>query len=290
MPDVEVAESSAANEIPAGTPDAHETWTDDQRAEWLRTGETPKPAAETPPPAESAPAPATEGEKPKVETAPAPEPEAKQEPKPKGAEARKAELAAEIQDLLRQRRELRQEVDAGRSGAAKPATPAEQPSDDPEPLTTAYATGADGSMTVEDLQKFQRAHSQWAIRQDRKAEAQRNAERSHEERLERARAAHDDWDEVIDGVGNTLRFDRTPAGPAMKQAILESDDQMEILYHLSKNPAEFRRIAALPPRKAFKAIVDLEESLTAPPAKKDEAPPTPAPRKQTQAPTPITEL
>ncbi len=284
MPDV-TAESSAANEIPAGTPEPHETWTDDQRSEWLRTGEAPKPESKT---EESTTSAATEAPKPKVETAPAPEPEPKQEQEPqfKAAEARKAELNREIRELIA----LRSREEKALEAVRKPAEHNEPVSEDPEPLTTAYATGPDGSMTVDDLQKFQRAHSQWAIRQDRKAEAQARSEQSHKERLDAARSAHEDFDEVIEEAGNRLRFDSTPAGPAMHQAIKESDVPMELLYHLCKNPSEFRMIAALPPRKAFKAIVDLEESLTAPQAKKEEPPATPAPRKQTQAPTPITEL
>src|SRR3989304_5343381 len=109
LPDVEVpAPSTVAPELAAAGTDAQNTPVDlaalssQQYDRWRQTGETPEA---TPKPAESAPA--KESAAPAGGTAPDSEPGKKSEEpeKHKGAEARKEQLAVEIQEILRARRE-----------------------------------------------------------------------------------------------------------------------------------------------------------------------------------------
>jgi len=106
-------EKTPVESSPTEEPVAVENFTDEQRSEWLKSGKLPDGKEEPAKEAESSAAP--EGEKPKEkesETKTGSEPVEAQteEHKPKGATERKAQLASDIQDSLRRRKELRSEV------------------------------------------------------------------------------------------------------------------------------------------------------------------------------------
>lgn len=119
------AEPQAAAETQTA-PKPIESWTDAERSEWLKTGDTPKPKAG----GESASPASSEAEQ--AESAPGSEPgkDTQQEQAAKGkqnAETRKRQLGGEIQTLLEQRRQLREENErlaAQRRGETRPEPPA----------------------------------------------------------------------------------------------------------------------------------------------------------------------
>jgi hypothetical protein len=285
--DVEVAESSTAPSL--------DTLDPEQYAEWRASGKMP----EAPTEAESASADtsATGAPKAPAETAPASDPAKPQEQaKPKGAESRKAELAAEIQDLLKKRRELRDEVERGVKPAAQPPAAAPAAVQDPEPIFNDILAKA---ASYEDaVQEFQRAHGKWMIRQDRSEQDRKARERTASEqrdiflgKVEKATAAHEDFEQVV-SAATDLTFD-SPTGLAMKEAIDDSELPGELVYHLAKNPSEFHRIAKLSPVKAIRELGKIEETLagtTAPTNGASGTASAPVLRKQTNAPAPITVL
>src|SRR3989304_1474909 len=157
LPDVEVtASSTVAPELAAAGTDAQNTPVDlaalssQQYDKWRQTGEIPEA---TPKPAESAPA--KESAAPAGGTAPASEPGKKSEEpeKHKGAEARKEQLAAEIQEILRERRGARA-TRARKRGGRPPAAPAAaEPTNEP-----IFKDFLDQAETYEEaVQQFQRA-------------------------------------------------------------------------------------------------------------------------------------
>src|SRR6185436_1228163 len=102
------------------------------------------------------------------------------------------------------------------------------------------------------------ALTDWKLDQREKTRAEAEAKRAHDiaereafetwaKREKAAKKAHDDYEEVLDSV----KFNPADPGvPAARQAMLESELGAEILYHLAKQPAELKRIAALSPVSA----------------------------------------
>lgn len=136
MPDAEPAVSSTATEeaAPQSSPPI-ESWSAAQRDKWLSSGEIP--AATEPEPA------APEEEKtsaaePAESSAPESETGKSQEQRQQGrtrAETRKAELFAEIQDMLRQRHEARQELERVKEELAKAKPAGTKPAAETAPAT-----------------------------------------------------------------------------------------------------------------------------------------------------------
>ncbi len=93
-------------------------------------------------------------------------------------------------------------------------------------------------------------------------------------RLEKTRKEIDDFDEVVGGsTVNVPDF--------LLMAIKEADQGPLLTYYLAKHPDEARRIAAMRPVRAVKALMDLERDLSADP---EPEPSKPAPKR---APEPI---
>lgn len=109
---------------------------------------------------------------------------------------------------------------------------------------------------------------------------QAHAQQEFQKRTEEVRAAHPDFDDVVQGV------EHVPVPPALQQALLTSSVGPEIMYQLASNPAELARIAALPPYDAFREIGRLEAKASS------TAAPTPktAPRSAARPPAPPTNV
>jgi len=206
------------------------------------------PAGDQPPEAETAPV--TEPER-QPQQPEEPAPEAEQEAPPKaarpGAKERKIEWQAQrIEQLERQ------------LAAGTQAQPPQQPAKPPEP------PGKPKLENFETLEAYQEALTDWKIDQREAVRAAQSAEQqlqtawSSSEKT--ARAAHADYDEIVQSV-------RAPEGPgvmAARQAMLEDERGAEVLYHLATHPDEMRRIAALQPVAAVMAIGKLVGSLAPP--------------------------
>jgi hypothetical protein len=77
---------------------------------------------------------------------------------------------------------------------------------------------------------------------------------TYNERANKAREAHPDFDTVVD--------QDLPVSKAMMESIIDSELGAEIAYHLGKNPAEAHRISLLSPLAAAREIGKLEAKLT----------------------------
>jgi len=285
-----------AESLPAPEPEPEEEQeapeleelSEEQYQKWLETGEFPKP------PKSEASAPSTSEKL--AESEPAQEekqPESEEQPQQKkgqDAETRKAQLAAEIQDLLNQRRKLREEI-------SQAAPPKQQPESHPEakaperpkrPKSDDFEDWADYEKALEE---YEEKLTDWKISQRIEAEKkayqeqlqqqainQRNAavRKNWETRLAESKKRHADFDEVVRSVD-------LPLNPIMDGYLLESELGPELVYELCNKVSEAQRIAQLPGFQCVSELSKLEASIS-------EALKTPPPKKITEAKPPPTEL
>lgn len=150
-------------------------------------------------------------------------------------------LARERRKLERyeRQREIDEAVKADRESRAQP------PSDDGPPQREAF----------DSLEDYLEAKAEWKVEQKFK-ERDARAETEAKQREERARAerAEATWaeraakavEQFADFEDVVLREDLVVTA-AMAQVIKQSDNGVEVAYHLGKHPAEAARIAALDP-------------------------------------------
>ena len=279
MPDDQLADSSPAPSSPLSPSDALAAASPEALATWRNTGElptepTPSPAADSTPaeaeaPAETA-APAAD------DKAAAPSPAIR--PKTENAETRKAQLAAEIQELLQRRAQLRRELEQPppppqTRADAKPAasSPAPDPAD-PEPNpddATKYPDGVYDRRFMKDQANWEarqvfRAEQEAAYTRHREYQAQQAAQerlRGWAERLDAAKAKYpDDWQQRLASVA-------IPEGSPIDVWVMDSPLGAELLLGPLTNPAEVRRISALPVIQQVRELALLEKSLEPAPAK-----------------------
>lgn len=186
------------------------------------------------------------------------------------AETRKAELQAEIDSLLRQRAQLRGEVERDtRTRQAEPAKPASQPAADelPEPKLADFE--ADPVKYPDPYAAYVEARAEWKVEQRlraREAEAHQRAEREqHAAEVEtRSRAFDTRWKEVVTKdpsvatkVNRELVKDLRPVDvlaadePRRRrnligQQVYESEHAVDLLLHLSDHPEDVERLENLP--------------------------------------------
>lgn len=290
MPDDVVAGSSPATE-PA-PPDLG-AWTDQQYETWRATGDSPpqtQPKTEEPATSE----PSAEPPKGALETSPESDPDTKEPEKEKGRalKARSAELQQEIDQLqarLRQRRDLRQELESlAAQQQAKPEPAKAAAATDGEPLLDLFLDEAEqkGETFAQAIQAHARAHSKWAIERHESekvaAEQQRNATEkatAFQQRVDAFAAEHPDYDNVLE-AGKSVRFGNE-AFAALQQFALESETPAELMYHLGKNVPVLQNLATLSPIALIRELTRIELGLGsngAPPLtplKKTAAPPPP---------------
>ena len=283
MQDDQMVDSSSTE-----TANALESFTDAQRAEWLLKG-TPQPKDE----AEPAPAKKESGADKPETIAPATDTgKTGQEPKQSRAEQRKAELAAEIQDLLRQRAELRGDVDAGKKPADKPpgSAPAEpaKAKEDGEPVPPDPTTWTG---TWEELEKAKIAYlrelTKWELgkgEREREAAAKQSRvselQQKYKARADAALAEDPEFADAQDIIGKFV------TAKGVSELILESEVGPEIVMHLYKLPhEEQQRVAALSSLALARELTRLEATLSKP-----EKPAAPQPKRTSAARAPATEL
>jgi hypothetical protein len=98
---------------------------------------------------------------------------------------------------------------------------------------------------------------------------------AHVERVKSFVETHDDFEELMQDL------DGIPVPAAIHEGIVTSEHGPALMYELAKNPEEFKRICALPPIAAARALGLLEAKLASAPEAK------PEPKKTTKAPEPI---
>jgi hypothetical protein len=216
-----------------------------------------------------------------AKTDPAPEPESddKDEPEaelPKGVQKRiQKEIDKAVKaraDAERFRAELAAQVRAT-APVKEPATPAEAPG---KPIAENFP----------DYEQYIEALTDWKL-ETREAERAKAELKSRNEAVAKAsleawqakaeavKAEHPDYDSAIADAA-------IPITPAMHEAIFGSDLGPQLAYHLAKNPEECKRLAALTPVAAVRALGRLEASLAADTA----VPQTQKPAPKTAAPLP----
>lgn len=271
----------------------------DQRQHWKLTGELPsdKPAEKTADkpsttqPASSAAAPADRA----VETA-TPTPPASEPAPAKDAEARKKELAAEVEGLLAQRAKLRQELERPAPQNAHP--PASQPAAAAKPDPTdyeKYPLGSADPQFVEDMSDW-KAKAILATHQAEQTKAATEARQRREAieagqelaaRTEAIKTRHPDFEDVAKTVKGIA------PQSVMDSFILGSKRYgFDTLYHLGQHPAELARIQAIAdPIEQFEELVLIGHALTTdtPPVKTQTDAPPPPPTLGTRASTVVDE-
>jgi hypothetical protein len=301
-PTAESSSAQAVEETPAGPP--IEEWSAVEYRTWRETGERP-PAKK----AEAPPASKTESsaaaEKPAEKAAPAPEAGNPQEqPKRKTGEDRKAELSAEIQELLRQRHQLRDEVSRMRPqkdekqpdpSAGKPQQTAATTDKPKAPKSAEYKTWgeyedalAEYQDKLTDWKLAERDRAHYAAQQE---ESRRELKASWSERVAEHSKSDTDFQDAIEYVGPFA----TAAGVA--DLIMQSEVGPQIVSYLHQHQDEAVKIAQSgSPVAIAAAIGKLEAKLLGErkPAAKAAEPvkpvKAPEPKKTTSAAPPPTEL
>lgn len=166
-------------------------------------------------------------------------------------------------ELLRQGATPRQAAEAVDDKAA--------PAEDKEPKRDEFDNYEDYQRAVTrfEAKKATREEASEREKKDnakREQEAQENVARSWHAKIEAAVEKHPDFEDVLEDNPETLELVRRAP---MRGAITESDIGPEIVRHLCQNPAEAKRIAALPAYKQAAEIVKIEEKLTAAAPKAD---------------------
>ncbi len=246
--------------------------TSEQRATWKLTGELPTstdntPTSETPTPASSPAEPAAQAAS--TDASPSPASEPGTPAAAKGADARKAQLSAEIQDLLRQRNELRRELSAPpapRTPDAKPAVtspaPVRTPPQDTEPREDDPRFAGDYGLYLEERAVY-RVRKELSEQQ---AEARRQQDefaitKAFDDRVKKAREKYPDYDAKALGV-TSIREN----SPIDIWIMDPTSNGAEVLYHLQTHPGEFARIDALPVAQQLRELAKLELTFEAPAA------------------------
>jgi len=186
------------------------------------------------------------------------------EPLPKGAKK-------QIDRLTAKWREAQEEIDRLKAGQRPPVKETAQSAEktDAEPKLEEYVKNA--KTYEEGLQKWNKEHTAWVVRQERAEQARKDAEEqsnasakeifdAHLERLEAARTAHDDFDDAVKAMPK-FTFSSPQANQAFQMAILETDNSAELMYHLAKNPDEMAKFAELSPVKVQMLIGRLSAKL-----------------------------
>lgn len=108
-----------------------------------------------------------------------------------------------------------------------------------------------------------------------KNESQTKLEK-HTERVNSFKASHDDFDDVLENVGNI------PLSITVRESIVDSENGPELMYELAKNPKELQRICSLTPINAAREIGKIEARFS----KTSES--SSVEKKTSKAPAPVT--
>lgn len=305
-----VAEATPASEAPKPIKDLKD-YSSDERKEWLKTGklaedqQAEKEAAEKSKLdeeglTENTPESSTgESESAaKAENASESDPDSKKAPKKgKTAEDRKAQLAAEIQELLEQRKKLREEL--------KPEPKAEPKQDaKPESSTEAKKDERPVKPKIDDFEKYEDYEeardkyfeelAEWkadqklkSYREEQAKTAEENQQKTaQQERLEKwnksIREAKQEWPDF-----EAVVHDLKPTAEVMEY-LEESEYRAQILYRLGEDMDNASKIFGLSKAAQLREIVEIEREFRSE-AKKQE-PPKKEPTPISKAPKPPVNL
>ena len=240
-------------------------WTPEQRQEWRKTGQAPKP--------ESAPSPESKesdsGEKPAT-IAPASEPGTRQEHKKQTAAERLTELLDDLKRAGLSPSELKTFKREAQRAERQEAAPVPEKKSEAkvEAKPRLEDKKEDGTAKYKNYQEWEDAKDEWVANEAvRKADASREkqtreasqkeqqgkAERVWLERVAETRKNIADFDDVTSFAKNPDHpIFALPQGSALEVFIYETAEHgPEILHHLMADEAEYKRIVSLADRKSF---------------------------------------
>ncbi len=170
----------------------------------------------------------------------------------------KPALQSRIDELTRARHEAEREAAYWRN-RANPEQPKAEPA---KPTPEKFENYGD---YVEALADWKAEEKVSAALKARDAEAAKTAEQkavetrtqTFQERQQAARTAMPDYDAVVGAAD-------VPITSHVAEALLDSEKGPELVYHLSKNPAEAERLNKLSPLAAARELGRIEATLSAP--------------------------
>jgi hypothetical protein len=272
-----------------------ENLTEDERGEWLKSGELPteKPVDVTPP--------AKEAEKEKVADEPEPVASNFRAAKPEAAKPNQMGYKAlrdrvkELEAKLEGKEPPIRSEEAPVERVAEPAKPADEKIRLKPTMEDKDEKGAPKYKTIEDffedladwkaetkIAAFQKAEAEKATKQSAEARQQKTVQ-AWQGQVDAARKVHADFDKLA--LDPNLRI---PAGSAVEQWVLKSDIGTEILYALAQDPERLEAIHAMHPVDAARELVLMEAELTADDKPLPTAPP--AQKRISSAPPPAREV
>ena len=259
---------------------------DTERQSWEQTGELPVKDA----PADSSPA-VPDAQAASTE-APAPPASEAGTPKTKGAESRKAELHAEIQTLLQQRAQLREEL-ARQSPPPKPDVRASSPapvSDAPLLKDFTARIGQDFETYEDANQAFLDARDDYRSTVQQRAAAQERyrqevdtAVRTFAERRDAAIKADPQWSEkVAPSLLHLKPHFLEPDVPRrpdhdLAEGILLSEHAPKVMEYLTAHPETLKTLLQSPAYAIYRELGRIEAALTSPVPPPAETSPVPKP-------------
>jgi hypothetical protein len=149
--------------------------------------------------------------------------------------------------------------------------PKQEPKQDAEPQRGDFDTHeefdlAHKKFVARTVAREELANRDKEVEQKTQREAQVKAEQSWHGRIQVAMEKHQDFETKLEMNDDTVELIHKSR---MREAIVESEIGPEIVYELCSNPAEAKRIAALPGYKQAAEIAKIEERLTAAAPKAD---------------------
>lgn len=256
---------------PSATPEVTqnfepETFTPAQHTEWMKTGKVPdvKPAADPSPAAKEV-----------VASESATEPQQEEKELGKAGQARIRELAAEVKELKAKLAPPAVKTESAPVKAAKAA---------PMPV---FGEKGHEDETFGDFEARKLEHVvQTALATDR---AEREKERVEASTAAAKKAVEDAWSERVTAAAGELKMSvdefkakafskDVPISDTMDQFILDSDIGPKVLHYFADHVDEAKAIASMPAWKAARALIAIEQSLSA----------TEAPEKKVAPVVPIT--
>jgi hypothetical protein len=192
-------------------------------------------------------------------------------PKPKregGFQKRISELTYERHELRRQNERLLALLEENARTASRSSTA------DPEPKLENFRT----------IEEFTDARADWRERQRQKAKPKDERPSASAEPETRGlppaieaerRHLFDEGAEKYADFEEVFADESLPVTPAMGHYILESDQRVELAYHLGKTPREAARISRLSPVRQIAELARIEDKLVSRPKVKPSAAPAP---------------
>lgn len=237
---------------------------DSQRETWLKTGDLPSApesaaVADTPAPA------ADEAET--AETDPEASPVETASEKPLGKP--RSDMRARLGQLAEQRDREKARAEAAEKRAADleaklSGTPAAaEVTHEPAPVVASPDEPKieDFLETPDPYAALAKATAKWELAKYKQELAAESAHRAVVSKVQEIQAKghekYPDWDARMLSVDKTVLLP-----PATVQLLHESEFSVDVLYHLSKHPAEVRALAAMEPLAAAKTLGSLEARLS----------------------------